>query len=67
MDWRAITLGVALGALCGCAAVSPVKQSGMEVPAVSALNQHGKRVDLAAKCSGEWGVVFFYPEADTPG
>ena len=27
----------------------------------------GQFIDLTEACSGPWVVVFFYPEADTPG
>ena len=43
------------------------KKPGVRVPAVSAYNQFAQLRDVRERASGEWGVVFFYPEADTPG
>lgn len=37
------------------------------IPPLAAPNQYTKIVDLREACSGPWAVVFFYPEADTPG
>ena len=37
------------------------------IPALAAPNQYAKFIDLTEACSGPWAVVFFYPEADTPG
>jgi peroxiredoxin len=37
------------------------------IPALAAPNQYGEMVSLKEACSGPWAVVFFYPEADTPG
>lgn len=37
------------------------------IPDLAAPNQYGKFIDLREACSGPWAVVFFYPEADTPG
>ena len=37
------------------------------IPNLAAPNQYGKFIDLTEACSGPWAVVFFYPEADTPG
>ncbi len=37
------------------------------IPPLSAPNQFGEMVSLQEACSGPWAVVFFYPEADTPG
>lgn len=41
-----------------------VLESGAEVPAVSALNQHGEKVTVDAEGPT---VVYFYPRDDTPG
>ncbi|MFP6878608.1 MAG: hypothetical protein VCA37_17420 [Roseibacillus sp.] len=37
------------------------------IPDLAAPNQYGRFIDLREACSGPWAVVFFYPEADTPG
>jgi peroxiredoxin len=37
------------------------------IPALAAPNQYGEMISLKEACSGPWAVVFFYPEADTPG
>jgi len=41
--------------------------SGWKSPALSAPHQHGKSVNLSQATATKWAVVFFYPEADTPG
>lgn len=40
---------------------------GDPVPAVSALDQDGRPVDLAGACEEGYALVYFYPKADTPG
>lgn len=37
------------------------------IPPLAAPNQDGKLISLQEACGGPWAVVFFYPEADTPG
>ncbi len=34
---------------------------------LAAPNQYGKMVSLKEACAGPWAVIFFYPQADTPG
>lgn len=41
--------------------------TGWRSPAVSAPDQYGKQVSLKSATSGPWAIVFFYPQADTPG
>lgn len=43
------------------------QQSGWRAPALSASDQWGRTVALKSATAGPWAVVFFYPEADTPG
>ena len=40
---------------------------GWRAPALAASDQWGRQINLKSATSGEWAVVFFYPEADTPG
>jgi peroxiredoxin Q/BCP len=40
---------------------------GGKLPAVSVLDQDGQIVDLAAAGGRGYTLVYFYPEADTPG
>jgi len=40
---------------------------GAPLPAVSAPDQDGRTVDLAAAGGEGWTLVYFYPKADTPG
>jgi len=40
---------------------------GWRAPALTALDQWGRQINLKSATSGAWAVVFFYPEADTPG
>ena len=40
---------------------------GAPVPAVQALDQDGKNVDLAGAAKAGFTLVYFYPKADTPG
>lgn len=40
---------------------------GAEAPKLSAVDQNGEKVDLAAKFSKGTTLVYFYPKADTPG
>lgn len=40
---------------------------GAPVPAVQALDQDGKNVDLADASKEGFALVYFYPKADTPG
>ena len=40
---------------------------GAPLPAVSAPDQDGRSVDLAAAGGEGWTLVYFYPKADTPG
>lgn len=42
-------------------------EQARSIPEGEAPNQYGKMVSLKEACSGPWAVVFFYPEADTPG
>jgi peroxiredoxin Q/BCP len=44
----------------------PLK-AGAEVPALKPLNEKGEAIDLAAELKTGYGLVFFYPKADTPG
>ena len=43
------------------------RQKGWPLPAVSATDQNGGSYNLGRHRDDEWTVVFFYPEADTPG
>ena len=40
---------------------------GAKLPEVSAVDQDGAAVDLAAAGGSGWTLVYFYPKADTPG
>jgi peroxiredoxin Q/BCP len=40
---------------------------GAKLPAVAAVDQDGTTVDLAAAGGSGWTLVYFYPQADTPG
>lgn len=40
---------------------------GADVPSLTAKDQDGKEVDLAAKFASGLTLVYFYPKADTPG
>ena len=40
---------------------------GAKLPPVTATDQDGKPVDLAAETAKGWTVFFFYPRASTPG
>jgi len=40
---------------------------GAKLPAVTAQDQDGAAVDLAAAGGKGWTLVYFYPKADTPG
>ena len=42
-------------------------QQGWPLPALSAADQNGNNYSLTQAGSSEWTIVFFYPEADTPG
>jgi len=53
-----------LGTLFGHA--EPLKK-GAAVPELTPVNQDGAKVDLAAELSSGYGLVYFYPKADTPG
>jgi hypothetical protein len=41
--------------------------AGWRAPNLSASDQWGRDVALQSATSGAWAIVFFYPEADTPG
>lgn len=41
--------------------------SGWSAPSLSAPDQSGRMVNLKNATKGPWAIVFFYPEADTPG
>ncbi|MFT6864972.1 MAG: hypothetical protein ACJAVK_003544 [Akkermansiaceae bacterium] len=55
--------------LTGCTVYDDVEPqvSGWRAPALVAPDQYGRPVNLKAATSGPWAIVFFYPEADTPG
>ena len=40
---------------------------GWRMPSLSAPDQYGREIALKQVTSGPWALVFFYPEADTPG
>jgi len=40
---------------------------GAKLPSVTANDQDGRAVDLAAAGGKGWTLVYFYPKADTPG
>jgi peroxiredoxin Q/BCP len=40
---------------------------GARLPAVEARDQDGRTVDLAREGGAGWTLVYFYPQADTPG
>jgi peroxiredoxin Q/BCP len=40
---------------------------GAKLPAVTAIDQDGATLDLAAAGGTGWTLVYFYPKADTPG
>lgn len=42
-------------------------QKGAEVPNLKPLNEKGAKIDLAAELKSGFGLVYFYPKADTPG
>jgi len=58
--------GVAVAFLLSTTNANPV-ELGADAPAVTATNQEGKAVDLAAAYKKGPVVVYFYPKADTPG
>ena len=64
---RMLALAAVTAGLAGCSPSGVFLTESTPVPKVSALNQDGKRVALQDACSGPWALVFFYPEADTPG
>lgn len=54
--------------LMACSSGEFVSTSARSVPAFSAPNQYGEMVALQEVAKrGPWTVLFFYPEADTPG
>lgn len=40
---------------------------GWQSPSLWAPDQYGREISLDEMISGPWALVFFYPEADTPG
>jgi peroxiredoxin Q/BCP len=60
---RTITLA---GSLAGVVKAAEIDLAA-KVPAVTALDQDGKTVDLAAEGAKGFTLVYFYPKADTPG
>jgi peroxiredoxin Q/BCP len=50
----------------GFASTAPLTV-GADAPTISAIDQNGKLIDLSAKFSTGFTLVYFYPKADTPG
>lgn len=66
MRWLSLLGVMGVAVLSGCSSGVYLEQTG-SAPDLSAPNQYGNMVSLREACSGPWAVIFFYPEADTPG
>ena len=55
------------GFLVGCSSSATYLETRKPAPALSAPNHYGKMVSMKEATSGPWALVFFYPQADTPG
>ncbi|NNC87348.1 MAG: redoxin domain-containing protein [Akkermansiaceae bacterium] len=64
---RLLLLALLSFSLAACDTSGVFLEQSRPVPDVSAPNQDGKIVNVRDACSGPWSLVFFYPEADTPG
>jgi len=62
-------LGLVPALLSSCTSTksSTPQAIGWSPPSLIAPNQDGQKVSLKERAGGPWAVVFFYPEADTPG
>jgi peroxiredoxin Q/BCP len=60
---RALTLA---GAVAGVVHAAEI-DLGTDLPAVTALDQDGKSVDLKSEGGSGYTLVYFYPKADTSG
>jgi peroxiredoxin Q/BCP len=60
-------LAAAIAALITTGARAETLKEGDPVPKVTATDDAGNTVDLAAAASAGWTLFYFYPKADTPG
>jgi peroxiredoxin Q/BCP len=58
---------LAAGLAAGCTTNAEPIDVGAKAPAVAALDQNGKSVDLGALYQTGFVLVYFYPKADTGG
>lgn len=61
-----LAVGVIAAFMLSTTSATPV-EIGTNAPALKAIDQDGKEVDLAAAYAKGLVLVYFYPKADTPG
>ena len=66
MRWLLLLGAAGVVLLSSCSSGVYLEQT-RSAPDLSAPNQYGNMVSLREACRGPWAVIFFYPEADTPG
>jgi peroxiredoxin Q/BCP len=62
-----ILLSASMAALTASGARAETLKEGDPVPKITATDDSGNPIDLAATAAKGWTLFYFYPKADTPG